>query len=523
MSILLPSLLAATASSTVSSVTVAAAALAVQTPQLGHTLVAPFGSNDTHLVDEGGNIVHTWPGTAFPGNATYLLPNGNLVRMYKVPGSPGGVIGGSGGGVQEIDWEGNLVWDFQVATQTELLHHDLAIMPNGNLLLMQFEDLSDVGAFALGRDPALLSATTFWSEVILEFDPTTQTVVWEWHAADHLVQDFDPLAPDFDVVADRPERIDLNFPPEDPNNGDWTHCNAVDYNPELDQIAISSPFLDEIWIIDHSTTTAEAAGSTGGLRGRGGDLLYRWGNPRSYDRGTVADQTLWNQHDIQWIPEGRPGAGNLLVFNNGNDRPGGPYSTVDEFVPPVQLDGSYTLPAGGIYGPVSHVWSWQDPVPANFYTGFIGGAERQPNGNTLIIEGGSGHLFEVDTTDAVVWTYLEPAGRSVFKSRRYEKFLFPGDATLSAAVGGQVDFDLVGGSTFSSRDFFLAMRVVPGAPSLQRVADLGTLDASGLASFTFDTLGALPAAAAGRSIEVAWGTRNPRDFVSDFVAVQILP
>lgn len=498
-------------------------AAAFQSPQQGHTLVAPFGSTDTHLIDEGGNIVHVWPGTALPGNATYLLPNGNLVRMYKTGGSPGSVIGGSGGGVQEIDWDGNLVWDFQLATATELLHHDLAILPNGNLLLMNFEDLSDTGAFALGRDPALLNTTTFWSEVILEFDPTTQTIVWEWHAADHLVQDFDPLAPNFDVIADRPERININFPAEIPNHGDWTHCNAIDYNPVLDQIAISASFLDEIWVIDHSTTTAEAAGSTGGLRGRGGDLLYRWGNPVSYDRGSTSDQTLWNQHDIQWIPEGRPGAGNMLVFNNGNDRPGGPYSTVDEFISPVLPDGTYTLPVGGIYGPSAATWSWQDPVPANFYTGFIGGAERQPNGNTLIIEGGSGELFEVDPTDAVVWTYTNVNGTPVFKSRKYQKFLFPGDASLSAASGGQVQLDLVGGSTMASRNYFLGRRVVPGPPSQQVILTTGTLDAAGLASYTFDTLGPLPAAAVGRDVEFVWGTLGPKDFQSDIIVVPILP
>lgn len=514
--ILLPSFLAAAIATP--------AAAAFQTPQSGHTLVAPFGSQDTHLVDEGGNIVHTWPGTALPGNANYLLENGNLVRMYKVAGSPGGAIGGSGGGVQEIDWEGNLVWDFQLATATEILHHDLAMMPNGNLLLMVFEDLSNVGAFALGRDPALLNTSTFWSEVILEFNRETQGIVWEWHAADHLVQDFDPLAPDFDVIANRPERLNLNFPVESPINGDWTHCNAVDYNPVLDQIAISASYSDEIWVIDHSTSTLEAAGSTGGLRGRGGDLLYRWGNPRTYDRGSVADQTLWNQHDIQWIAEGRPGAGNMLVMNNGNDRPGGPFSTIDEFVTPVLPNGTYPLPAGGIYGPSAPTWSWQDPVPANFYTGFIGGTERQPNGNTLIIEGGSGHLFEVDSSGAVVWTYLNPSGTPVFKARRYQKFLFPGDATLSAAAGGQIDLDLVGGNTFAARDYYLVMRVVPGPPSLQRIfLDLGTLDASGLASFTLDTLGPLPAAFAGRSVEIAWGTRGPRDFLSDFLVIQIQP
>lgn len=58
--------------------------------------------------------------------------------------------------------------------------------------------------------------------------------------------------------------------------------NGIDYNPVLDQIALSTHNLNEWYIIDHSTTTAEAATSSGGNSGKGGDLLYRWGNPAAY-------------------------------------------------------------------------------------------------------------------------------------------------------------------------------------------------------------------------------------------------
>ena len=70
---------------------------------------------------------------------------------------------------------------------------------------------------------------------------------------------------------------------------DWTHFNAVDYNADLDQIVVSLRNFSEIWIIDHSTTTKEAAGrEPAGESGKGGDLLYRWGNPRVYRAGTAA-------------------------------------------------------------------------------------------------------------------------------------------------------------------------------------------------------------------------------------------
>src|SRR5690606_15913622 len=107
--------------------------------------------------------------------------------------------------------------------------------------------------------------------------------------------------------------------------------NAIDYNPQLDQIMISTREFSELWIIDHSTTTAEAAGHTGGRSGKGGDILYRYGNPAAYNRGTRADQKFFYQHDAQWIEPGLPGAGNILVFNNGWNRvDGSSFSSVIE-------------------------------------------------------------------------------------------------------------------------------------------------------------------------------------------------
>jgi hypothetical protein len=61
----------------------------------------------------------------------------------------------------------------------------------------------------------------------------------------------------------------------------WNHMNSIDYNPTFDQIAMSVRGNSEVWIIDHSTTTAQAKGHTGGKYGKGGDLLYRYGNPET--------------------------------------------------------------------------------------------------------------------------------------------------------------------------------------------------------------------------------------------------
>src|SRR5262249_9002658 len=146
---------------------------------------------------------------------------------------------------------------------------------------------------------------------ILEIKPTGQAtgdVVWEWHVWDHLVQDFDKSKPNFGKIADHPELVDVNYGQDTlapilaaPGgldklksigyvgagtsaaamsrvSPDWTHFNAVAYNPDLDQIVVTVHSFSEFWVIDHATTSAEAAGHVGGKSGRGGDILYRWGN-----------------------------------------------------------------------------------------------------------------------------------------------------------------------------------------------------------------------------------------------------
>ena len=193
-----------------------------------------------------------------------------------------------------------------------------------------------------------------------------------------------------------------------PPNADWTHFNAVAYNPDLDQILVSVHAFSEIWVIDHSTTTAEAASHKGGRSGKGGDLLYRWGNPRAYRNGSKTEQQLFNQHNAHWIAPGLPGEGHVLVFNNGSGRPGGQYSSVDEIVLPVDSQGQYTHPRRGPYGPDKPVWSYSAPKKSDFYSFFISGAQRLPNGNTLICTGASGMVFEVTPEKEVVWKYANP-------------------------------------------------------------------------------------------------------------------
>jgi hypothetical protein len=178
-------------------------------------------------------------------------------------------------------------------------------------------------------------------------------------------------------------------------------------------------------VIDHNTTSDEAAGHTGGNSGKGGGLLYRWGNPQTYRAGNAVDQTFFKQHDAQWIGAGLSGAGNILVFNNGPGRPDGRYSSVDEFTPPVDRNGTYSLTPGSAYGPEAPVWRFTAENLTAFYSQSISGAQRLPNGNTLICNGDNGRFFEVTAEKAIVWEYVNPFPNAnqniVFKAHRYAK------------------------------------------------------------------------------------------------------
>ena len=186
------------------------------------------------------------------------------------------------------------------------------------------------------------------------------------------------------------------------------HMNAVAYNAALDQIVMSVPRFNEIWVIDHRTTTEEAAGHTGGPGGRGGDLLYRWGNPRAYGRGGDAERRLGFQHDVRWVPEGMPGAGHLTLFNNRIDDPDGSYSAVFELAPPTDDAGSYVVPDAGPFGPEEPTWSYVAPTRTAFFSSFISGAHRLANGQTFITAGAQGRFFEVTPEGEIVWEYWTP-------------------------------------------------------------------------------------------------------------------
>ena len=370
-------------------------------------LFAPIRSTTTYLMDAAGNALQTWESAYTPGNAVYLLENGNLLRTGSIRGTDFDA-GGSGGIVEEIAPDGSVVWAYQYANDQVQQHHDIEQMPNGNILMIAWELKTQADAIAAGRDSSLLSDGELWPDHIIELDPTTNTIVWEWHVWDHLVQDYDASKDNYGSVSQHPELIDINLTSRKAA-ADWNHVNSIDYNADLDQILLSVHGFSEIWIIDHATTTEAAAGTAG-------NLLYRWGNPQTYDAGSSSDQQFYTQHDAQWIPSGMPGAGNILVFNNGDQRTRA-YSSVDEIVPPLNADGSYSF-SGAAYAPATPVWTYVADNPSDFYANHISGAQRLSNGNTLICSGTDGVFFEVTSAGEIIWRY--DYGAEVFRVVRYE-------------------------------------------------------------------------------------------------------
>jgi hypothetical protein len=333
----------------------------------GYTLIPPMEDKATYLVDMEGYIVHTWPSSYNPGMYAVLLENGNLLRGGRLP-KPPVMFGGAGGIVQEIDWNGNVVWEYKNLTATTVQHHTFCRMPNGNTLVLCWEKKTREEAIAKGRKPDTVKEDGIAPDYVQEVNRDGK-VVWEWHVWDHL--------------GTGPDQFNINFilPGKSGVMGgaDWTHFNVVEYIPETDQVILNSRNFGEFYLINHKTGAVE----------------YRWGNPCAYGQGKCpsflddGDQQLFGPHSVT-----RLNSGNFLIFDNGWQRPEGNRSRA------VELD------------PKSKVIVWQYAARSgnSFYSAFQGSTQRLPNGNTLITSTIMGHIFEVTegARPQVVWEFVLP-------------------------------------------------------------------------------------------------------------------
>ena len=398
----------------------------------GYVLYSPLSSGNTYLLDSQARAVHMWESDYAP-HSLYLLEDGSLLRPGRNPDDQSFLVGGAMGLVQKFSWEGELLWEWKLSDETRILHHDVEPLANGNFLAIGWEVKSPEEARSRGRRADLIPEKGLWPDFLVEIEPLPPDdarIVWKWNVWDHLLQNHDPHLPNFGEPSEHPERLDINaggppleideeqlaelkalgYVPDDAEQekqrSDFLHINAVDWNPELDQIAMAVPELGEIWIIARPKSTEESAGPKG-------DLLYRWGNPEMYGRGEPGDKRLFYPHDVQWIPPGMEGAGNLTIFNNGNERPDGKYSSIEEITSPLATDGSYTHAEGAAWGPAETVWTYAAGDRESFFAPFISGAHRLANGNTFATSGPEGRLFEVTPQGETVWNFGNPYSGSV--------------------------------------------------------------------------------------------------------------
>ncbi|MBT4822784.1 MAG: hypothetical protein HN742_13665 [Lentisphaerae bacterium] len=405
----------------------------------GYTLFAAHGT--TSLVDMEGQVVNTWR----MGTNPRLLDNGHILDATR--DDPSGFQG-----FQQLDWDGKDVWRYTESREGYAPHHDWVRIHNKALnapttLYIANRSISHEQAISAGCDPRNGPYRGAQMDAVVEID-MDGNVVWEWWFFDHVVQDVDPTKANYvgdgKTIADYPGRINVNLPGR-PLKRDWLHCNSLDYNAETGHTVINS-VQGEFYVIDHDGTfvAGDSLASIAKAAGTGGDFLYRFGDPARYGQGnppriledwtqaTSGHKQMGGAHDVQWIRPGLPGAGHLMVFNNGQylfDRTS--QSSVLEINPFLGAGGNkmdtYVNPPDAGYESVrfSHdthkppraisrqiLWSYQSKSNQGFFSHIGAGCQRLPNGSTLVCSDTEGHLFEVTADGQVVWEYINPVTKT---------------------------------------------------------------------------------------------------------------
>jgi len=376
----------------------------------GYTVLSPLGTRAAVVIDMNGNVVKQWDG--------YNNSAGGPARV--LPG--GGVIAANGARpphqesleLIQQDFEGNVVWRLARNEQVETRdgetisslrqHHD-----------WQREDFP-AGYYSPATEPATTGSNTLvlthtnhvqpdLADVMLEDDRLIEfswegEIVWEWIASEHI----DELGFDADaraVIRSAPGFSDAR------GSFDWLHINSATYvgpNHWFDEG--DSRFAPNNVIISSRQASVLA------IVGRDGSIVWRLGPDFSQSDELRAIRQIVGQHHAHFIPKGLPGAGNVLLFDNGGSSGYG-------FANPIAPNGvgAFARATSRVLeiDPVTLELVWSYASPGQFFSTNISSAQRLPNGNTLITEGAGGRLFEVTTDGTIVWEYMNPsfvAGRN---------------------------------------------------------------------------------------------------------------
>ncbi|MFH0896032.1 MAG: aryl-sulfate sulfotransferase [Bacteroidota bacterium] len=399
-----------------------------------YTLYAPTNGTQTYLIDTAGTTYKTWSHSSSKktGFSVYLAQGDTLVRTVAYSSNQLSGVAALTGEIQKVLWNGTIVWDYVHSSSTYCLHHDICPMPNGNVLMIAYETKTGAEAVQAGCS----SSTVIWPEKIIEVKPTgatTGTIVWEWHLWDHLCQTHDATKDNYvSSIIDNPQLMNINYNP----TKDWWHMNGIDYNPTLDQIAVTSRAMNEFFIIDHSTTTAEAAGHTGGNGGRGGDFLYRWGNPESYGATGTANYDV--VHYPTWIGSDNPNYPNHICTFNNNGGAGGK-SCVDVILPPYN-GYNYSYTPGQVIPPSTYAYRHT----STYNTPMNGSAQALPNGNFMNLICSSNYLYEINSSGTTLWskTVSGQPSNAVRYSKCYVRGLTASASASSTIVSAGSPVDL---------------------------------------------------------------------------------
>ncbi len=412
----------------------------------GYTL---FGRGGTSwLVDFKGHVIHTWN----IGTNPRFTEAGTL--LDAVGGNPDDQHSWI-----ELDWNGNVVWQYSETRTNYHGHHDFAKIFNPKLgdstfIYIANKDLSAQQCLDAGCDPSN-DYTGAQMDAVVEVD-RQGNVVWEWCFFNHVVQDIYPAKSTYGIIANTPGRLDLNMR-GNPVTGDWLHCNSIDYNQTLDLLVINSVH-GEFYAIDHGNTflAGNPAGSIVLAAGSAGDFKYRFGDPARYEQGnppsvldnwekaTAGHKQLGGSHNVQWIRPGLPGEGNFLVFGNAQNLfELTPQSYIIEINPYLNSSGvntgNFVNPPTAGYNVVNSpdanlmkekknvskqiVWRYSGKNNTSFYSTTGSGAQRLPNGNTLVCSMNDGHFFEIAPADtSMVWEYVNPMTRDGIKTIKTDNY-----------------------------------------------------------------------------------------------------
>ena len=328
----------------------------------GYTLITSSRGTDAYLLDMEGRVCHRWhleEGISYG----YLLSNGHLLMRTNPPAGADARPRGARtavGAVIELDWDGNLVWDYR----NPMVHHDFQRLPNGNTLVLVFEEIpSGVATRVKGGIVDEDVAEPMLGDVVHEVTPAGN-IVDSWRSWEHLNVDEDVIC----FLENRYE---------------WTHQNSLNITANGD-LLVSFRQTSTVGIVDRAS----------------GQFTWKWGP------GEIS-----HQHNPTYLDNGH-----VLIFDNGPHHVGASFSRI------VEVDPSNNELA----------WEYTGDPPISFYSYHISGAERLPNGNTLISEGAPGRIFEVTYNKEIVWEYINPfrsnggggggggnAANSVFRAHRY--------------------------------------------------------------------------------------------------------